>query len=599
MYVQQLAEDRAAGAAQAGAVRNVPGGGVAAGGRARWDGPGGRRIFPDPSNFFEPTLSSNAIQDEGSQNLAFFAERGAGQGARAGAPRARPGAGAWRSTSAPRRSCTSIVAVGAHHGGAHAGGAAPVRAGVHGAPHPAAAAVGGVTRQRRGAAPASLPRGRRRSDVRGALGPRMGRAMRQVLARAGAAGWPGPRWWCVVVTHAVVRGDRGAAGRSGAPAGGAAGVTGRTWRTRAAPTSSTEPPLDRYVRFWARLVHRRAARSIEPEGPASTGAAARWRSGCTSTWASASITENPVVDLLAAPRFPGRWSCGLAAFLVQALLGVGPRGCWRRAGAAAAGTKRRWAPTALGDERAGVPCRAAASVCTLRIGCACCPTTATATTTAEQLRSVVLPAITLGVLGIAPVRPAHPRRGHGGAGPGLRARRRGPRGRRRARVLFRARAAGSGGADRDGGARWTWGRMVGRRHRDREDVPLAGRGADGGRRGAEPRRLGDHRAWCCSPRPRWRCRRCCSTWSCRSWTPGSRGVRSPRRLQLLPERAPAYCESERHSAARSLPGGARVRALPERGLRVLAELHLASCQPRICHAFALFGDELVYWTARS
>ncbi|MEZ4302686.1 MAG: ABC transporter substrate-binding protein, partial [Polyangiaceae bacterium] len=29
--------------------------------------------FPDPSNFFEPTLSSQAIQDEGSQNVAFFA----------------------------------------------------------------------------------------------------------------------------------------------------------------------------------------------------------------------------------------------------------------------------------------------------------------------------------------------------------------------------------------------------------------------------------------------------------------------------------------------------------------------------------------------
>jgi len=28
--------------------------------------------FPDPSNFFEPTLSSKAIQDEGSQNVAFF-----------------------------------------------------------------------------------------------------------------------------------------------------------------------------------------------------------------------------------------------------------------------------------------------------------------------------------------------------------------------------------------------------------------------------------------------------------------------------------------------------------------------------------------------
>lgn len=28
--------------------------------------------FPDPSNFFEPTLSSRALQDEGSQNVAFF-----------------------------------------------------------------------------------------------------------------------------------------------------------------------------------------------------------------------------------------------------------------------------------------------------------------------------------------------------------------------------------------------------------------------------------------------------------------------------------------------------------------------------------------------
>lgn len=29
--------------------------------------------FPDPSNFFEPTLSSRAVQDDGSQNLAYFA----------------------------------------------------------------------------------------------------------------------------------------------------------------------------------------------------------------------------------------------------------------------------------------------------------------------------------------------------------------------------------------------------------------------------------------------------------------------------------------------------------------------------------------------
>jgi ABC-type transport system substrate-binding protein len=32
--------------------------------------------FPDPSSVFEPTLSSKAIQDEGSQNYAFFSDRG-------------------------------------------------------------------------------------------------------------------------------------------------------------------------------------------------------------------------------------------------------------------------------------------------------------------------------------------------------------------------------------------------------------------------------------------------------------------------------------------------------------------------------------------
>jgi ABC-type oligopeptide transport system substrate-binding subunit len=35
-------------------------------------GTGWSADFPDPSNFFEPTLSSKAIADEGSQNLAFF-----------------------------------------------------------------------------------------------------------------------------------------------------------------------------------------------------------------------------------------------------------------------------------------------------------------------------------------------------------------------------------------------------------------------------------------------------------------------------------------------------------------------------------------------
>jgi ABC-type transport system substrate-binding protein/ABC-type dipeptide/oligopeptide/nickel transport system permease subunit len=34
---------------------------------------GWKADFPDPSNFFEPTLSSNAIAEEGSQNYAFFA----------------------------------------------------------------------------------------------------------------------------------------------------------------------------------------------------------------------------------------------------------------------------------------------------------------------------------------------------------------------------------------------------------------------------------------------------------------------------------------------------------------------------------------------
>ena len=40
-------------------------------GRAGWGAD-----FPDPSNFFEPTLSSRAISDEGSQNCAFFSNAG-------------------------------------------------------------------------------------------------------------------------------------------------------------------------------------------------------------------------------------------------------------------------------------------------------------------------------------------------------------------------------------------------------------------------------------------------------------------------------------------------------------------------------------------
>jgi ABC-type transport system substrate-binding protein len=42
--------------------------GAVAMGKAGWNAD-----FPDPSNFFEPTLSSAAIQDEGSENVAFFA----------------------------------------------------------------------------------------------------------------------------------------------------------------------------------------------------------------------------------------------------------------------------------------------------------------------------------------------------------------------------------------------------------------------------------------------------------------------------------------------------------------------------------------------
>jgi peptide/nickel transport system permease protein len=156
------------------------------------------------------------------------------------------------------------------------------------------------------------------------------------------------------------------------------------------------PVLVRYGRFWSRLVHlgptaidakdkeHRSCRSLLPGLHADLGYSFTYR--------------RPVVDLLAA-KIPKSFALGLAAFFVQAGLGIalGVFAASRR------GT--RWDQATLGATALGMSAPVFLVGLLLQYLLAyrlrVLPYDGYGTTTAEQLRSLVLPAITLGVLGVA------------------------------------------------------------------------------------------------------------------------------------------------------------------------------------------------------
>lgn len=157
-----------------------------------------------------------------------------------------------------------------------------------------------------------------------------------------------------------------------------------------------QPVLTRYVRFWGRLAHL-GPREVDPKDRdhGSCGVVAL---GLHVDLGFSFHYRKPVVDLLAA-KIPRSLELGMAAFLVQALAGVGlgVLAASRRGG--------RWDEATLGATALGMSAPVFLVGLLLQYVLAyrlrVLPYDGYGTTTAEQLRSVVLPAITLGVLGIA------------------------------------------------------------------------------------------------------------------------------------------------------------------------------------------------------
>lgn len=156
------------------------------------------------------------------------------------------------------------------------------------------------------------------------------------------------------------------------------------------------PVLERYGRFWKRLVH---------AGPAAVAPGDREHRSCGVVGLGVHVDlgfsfhwGKPVVDLLAA-KLPVSLQLGLAAFLVQALAGVamGLAAASRRGGRLDEATL---GVTALGMSApvflVGLLLQ---YVLAYRLGVL--PYDGYGDTFGAQLRSVVLPAITLGVLGMA------------------------------------------------------------------------------------------------------------------------------------------------------------------------------------------------------
>lgn len=156
------------------------------------------------------------------------------------------------------------------------------------------------------------------------------------------------------------------------------------------------PFVERYGRFWWRLVH---------VGPKAIDAKDREHRSCASVVPGLHMDlgysftyRKPVVDLLAA-RIPRSLELAFATFLIQALLGVG-------LGVLAASRRNtRWDDATLGATALGMSAPVFLVGLLLQYVLAyrlrVLPYDGYGKTTAEQLRSLVLPATTLGVLGVA------------------------------------------------------------------------------------------------------------------------------------------------------------------------------------------------------
>lgn len=156
------------------------------------------------------------------------------------------------------------------------------------------------------------------------------------------------------------------------------------------------PLAVRYVRFWRRLVHL-GSQPISPKDKGHRSCAAI--AGPLHVDLGYSFTyRKPVVDLLAA-RVPRSFQLGLATFVIQVLLGVG-------LGVLAANKRdTRWDDATLGATALGLSAPVflvgllVQYVLAYRLRLL--PYDGYGKTTGEQLVSMILPAITLGVLGLA------------------------------------------------------------------------------------------------------------------------------------------------------------------------------------------------------
>ncbi|MFO0591795.1 MAG: ABC transporter permease [Polyangiaceae bacterium] len=157
-----------------------------------------------------------------------------------------------------------------------------------------------------------------------------------------------------------------------------------------------QPLLQRYTRFWGRLVHTGAPK-IDPKDREHRSCALV--AGSVHMDLGYSFTyRKPVVDLLAA-RIPRSFELAVATFLVQALFGVG-------LGVLAASRRStRWDDATLGATALGMSAPVFLVGLLLQYVLAyrlrLLPYDGYGKTSADQIRSLVLPATTLGVLGVA------------------------------------------------------------------------------------------------------------------------------------------------------------------------------------------------------
>lgn len=157
-----------------------------------------------------------------------------------------------------------------------------------------------------------------------------------------------------------------------------------------------QPLLQRYARFWGRLVHTGALK-IDPKDREHRSCALV--AGSVHMDLGYSFTyRKPVVDLLAA-RIPRSFELAVATFLVQALFGVGLgvlAARWRNT---------RWDDATLGATALGMSAPVFLVGLLLQYVLAyrlrLLPYDGYGKTPADQIRSLVLPATTLGVLGVA------------------------------------------------------------------------------------------------------------------------------------------------------------------------------------------------------